>query len=73
LSTDGRPEHTVASESLNYLMRNPQPVDSLEGIARWRLMDDISRRKLDETEAALEWLLGQGYLTRSASPGGTTM
>ena len=63
----------MASEILDYFIRNPQAVDSLEGVARWRLMDDLIRRKLDETEAALAWLVGQGYLTSSTSPGGTAM
>jgi len=60
----------MAREILRYFVRNPQAVDSLEGIARWRLMDEIVRRKLDETEAGLEWLVAHDYLTSSLSPGG---
>jgi hypothetical protein len=63
----------MVSEILDYFIRNPQAVDSLEGVARWRLMDDLIRRKLDETEAALAWLVGQGYLTSFTSPGGTAI
>lgn len=61
----------MAREILNYFVRNPHAADSLEGVARWRLMDEVIRRKLDETEAALEWLVAQGYLARSIAPGGT--
>ena len=60
----------MAGEILNYFMRNPQAADTLEGVARWRLMDEVIRRKLDETEAVLECLVARGYLTRSISPGG---
>ena len=64
-------DREMAREILRYFVRNPQAADSLEGVARWRLMDEVIRRKLDETEAALEWLVAQGYLTTSISPGGT--
>jgi hypothetical protein len=64
-------DREMAREILRYFVRNPQAADSLEGVARWRLMDEVIRRKLDETEAALKWLVAQGYLTSSISPGGT--
>jgi hypothetical protein len=73
LSDDERHDQTIASEILNYFLRNPHAVDSLEGVARWRLMEDLVRRKLDETEAALRWLVEEGYLTTSVSPGSTAM
>jgi hypothetical protein len=60
----------MAREILRYFVRNPQAADSLEGVARWRLMDEVIRRKLDETEAGLQWLVAQGYLTSSVAPGG---
>jgi len=68
------PKHeppNMATEVLNYFVRNPHAADSLEGVARCRLMDEVIRRTLDETEAALEWLVARNYLTRSVSPGGT--
>ena len=63
----------MARDILRYFLRNPEAVDSLEGIARWRLMDEIIRRKLDETEAGLEWLVAREYLISSTSPGGTAV
>ncbi len=60
----------MAREILNYFIRNPQAADTLEGVARWRLMDEVIRRKLDETSTVLEGLVARGYLTRSISPGG---
>jgi hypothetical protein len=66
-------DREMAREILRYFVRNPQATDGLEGVARWRLMDEVIRRKLDETAAALEWLLAQGYLTSSISPGGTAI
>jgi hypothetical protein len=71
LAKDQPIDREMAREILRYFVRNPQAVDSLEGVARWRLMDEVIRRKLDETEAALKWLVAEGYLTTSISPGGT--
>jgi hypothetical protein len=71
LASDSPSDRTMASNILNYFVRNPQAADSLEGVARWRLMDEVIRRKLAETEAALSWLVAQGYLTSATSPGGT--
>ena len=65
------PQREIVREIVNYFVRNPQAVDSLEGVARWRLMDEVIRRKLDETEAALQWLVARGFLTTSIAPGGT--
>jgi hypothetical protein len=60
----------ITREVLTYFVRNPLAADSLEGVARWRLMDEVIRRRLGETEAALDWLVAQGYLISSVVPGG---
>ena len=49
-------------EVLNYFLRNPQAADSLEGIARWRLLDVVVRRKVEETQRALAWLVSCDFL-----------
>ncbi len=51
-----------AQEILSYFLRNPAAVDSMEGIARWRLLEQAIHRTVLETEAALKWLVEQGYL-----------
>jgi len=56
-------------EVLNYFIRNPQAADSLEGIARWRLLDEVVRRKVEETQRALEWLVKQGFLDKRTVAG----
>jgi hypothetical protein len=71
LTNDEPRDRAMAGEILSYFVRHPQAADTLEGVARWRLMDEAIRRKLHETEMALEWLVAQGFLTTSTSPGGT--
>lgn len=47
---------------LSYFVRNPGTADSLEGIARWRLLEESIHRNVQETEIALSWLVKEGYL-----------
>jgi len=49
-------------ETLAYFLRNPSATDSLEGIARWRLLEQAIHRTVAETQSAIEWLLDRGYL-----------
>ena len=51
-----------AREILAYFLRNPSAADSLEGIARWRLLEEEIHRKVVETRRALAWLVREGLL-----------
>jgi hypothetical protein len=51
-----------AKEVLDYFVRNPQAADTLEGIARWRLLREAVQRGIQETAEALEWLVAEGFL-----------
>ncbi len=54
----------IAKDILSYFLRNPHTADSLEGVARWRLLDETIHRSVIETNLALEWLVQQGYLVK---------
>jgi hypothetical protein len=60
----------MARQVLGYFVRNPQAIDNLEGIVRWRLLQERVHRTLQETESALTWLVKEGYLREEANPGG---
>ncbi len=60
-----------ARQILNHFVANPRAADSLEGIARWRLIEEIVNARVVETAAALEWLVSRGLLCQipgAASP-----
>lgn len=59
----------VTRDVLSYFLRNPQAADSVEGVARWRLLNEIVHRRVDETQQALAWLVEAGFLTESALTG----
>jgi hypothetical protein len=56
-----------AKEVLSYFLRNPQAADTLEGVARWRLLDEPVHRSVEEINQALEWLVAQGFLVTGES------
>lgn len=58
-----------AREILHYFIRNPRAADSLEGIVRWRLLDEVVHRKVEETRRALDLLVKQGFLLETTAPG----
>jgi hypothetical protein len=59
----------VAREILSYFVRNPHAADDLEGIARWRLLNETVHRKVDETRAALARLVECGLLKETKQTG----
>lgn len=59
----------LAKEILEYFLRNPQCVDDLHGITRWRLLDQMIHHALQDTRAALDLLVEQGYLTKESTTG----
>jgi hypothetical protein len=56
------PDWEIVKQILSYFVRNPKAADSLEGVARWRLLEEQVRSSLQQTEAALAWLVSQGFL-----------
>jgi hypothetical protein len=73
LVTRPDPEHERAKEVLNYFLRNPRAADSVEGVARWRLLDQTVLRTVDETHQALEWLVQEGFLCQATLAGAGTI
>ncbi len=64
-----RRQNEIAQEILGYFLRNPNAADNLEGIARWRLLEQVVYRTLDETQEAVEWLVEQGVLLETPTTG----
>lgn len=58
--TYGEPE--MARDILRYFLRNPQAADSIEGVARWRLLEEVVQRQVEGTRRALSWLVRHGFL-----------
>lgn len=55
-----------AMEVLDHFVRNPQAADTLEGVARWRLLRASVHRSVEETAAALDWLVAEGFLNETS-------
>jgi hypothetical protein len=52
----------LARDILSYFVRNPQAADTLEGIARWRLLEEAIHQSIEGTSQALSWLVSEGFL-----------
>jgi hypothetical protein len=59
----------VDASVLAYFLRNPAAADSVEGISRWRLLDQRVHELVIETREALERLVASGKLERVERPG----
>jgi hypothetical protein len=68
-SVDPDPSWDTVKEILRYFLRNPRAVDSVEGVARWRVMEEQVHRSLEQTQSALAWLLSEGYLEELQTAG----
>lgn len=54
---------------LRYFLRNPQAADTVEGIARWRLLNERIYTKVAETRCALRWLFERGFIIETSRLG----
>jgi hypothetical protein len=61
------PNSELAKEVLSYFLRNPHAADSLEGVTRWRLIEERVHRELESTDKALNWLVHHGFLMKVSS------
>lgn len=56
------PGDEITKQILGFFLRSPNVVDSLTGLARWRLLEEAVDRSVARTEAALSWLIKNGFL-----------
>lgn len=52
----------LSPEVLRFFLAHPSLSESLEGVARWRLRDEIIRRTVDEVTEAMVWLVAERFL-----------
>lgn len=58
----------VAKQILRYFYRNPQAADTVEGVARWRLLEEMIQSNLETVMKAMAWLVSQGLLVKETRP-----
>lgn len=65
MSTDRELTHVLAAEIADYLARNPQAADGVEGIMRWWLREQRRGVNREKVRAALAMLEASGVVHRS--------
>lgn len=63
----------VAREIMSYFLNSSGAADTLEGIARWRLMQQQIDRTVDETFSALRLLVSRGLIEEVESGAGPSI
>lgn len=56
------PKAETVKQILSYFVHHPSALDSVEGVSRWRLLQERINRTVEESQVALEWLVAEGYL-----------
>jgi len=72
LSKDPEGDLDAARDVLRYFVRNPEAADTVEGVARWRLLDEKIYRNLEQVTRAMAWLVAQGLLVEDHPPSSRT-
>ena len=67
------PVPAMAPQVLECFVRNPQVVDSLEGIARFRIQQQTIKQTVEQVELALDWLVQQGFVLEEQTIGVSPM
>jgi len=57
----------VAKQILRYFERNPEAADTLEGVARWRLLEELILSRLETVSRAVTWLVSEQLLVKESS------
>jgi hypothetical protein len=52
----------AAKQIISYFLRNPRAADTLEGIARWRLLEEHIHQSVRLTQRALQTLVAMGLV-----------
>jgi len=60
----------LAAQILTHMLRNPQVVDSLEGLTRFRLLEQRIQQGVAETTEALRWLVKTGLVLEESTSEG---
>jgi hypothetical protein len=66
-SEESKPRWEIVEQVLSYFLRNPKAIDTLEGVVRWRLLEEEVHRSFRQTELALHWLVAQGFVETLAT------
>ena len=59
----------VVRDVMRYFLQHPTAADTLEGIARWRLLQERARDVVTETDAALALLVERNILEEIRAAG----
>lgn len=63
----------ISKKILDYLRKNPDAGDTLEGISRWWVQSEYIEQLVDEVASVLERLTKEGVVKKQEVKGGTSV
>ncbi len=63
----------IARKILDYLRKNPDAGDTLEGISRWWVQNECVEQSVDTVAGALETLIMRGLVRKEDIKGGSPL
>ncbi len=63
----------ISKKILDYLLKNPEAGDTLEGISRWWVQSEYIEQSVDEVASVLERLTEKGWVKKQEVKGGSPL
>lgn len=73
MADDEEVDWSTVRDILRYFRRNPQAADTIEGVARWRLLDERIERNVTQVSRAIEWLVCRGFVVQEFTSPSTSI
>jgi Fe2+ or Zn2+ uptake regulation protein len=66
-------QEDISKKILDYLLKNPDAGDTLEGISRWWVQSEYIEQSVDEVASVLERLTKEGVVKKQEVKGGSSV
>jgi Fe2+ or Zn2+ uptake regulation protein len=66
-------QEDISKKILDYLRKNPDAGDTIEGISRWWVQSEFIEQSVDEVASVLERLTKEGMVKKQEVKGGSTL
>jgi Fe2+ or Zn2+ uptake regulation protein len=66
-------QEDISKKILDYLLKNPDAGDTLEGVSRWWIQSEFIEQSVDEVASVLERLTKEGAVKKQKVKGGSPL
>ncbi len=66
-------QEDISKKILDYLLKNPDAGDTLEGVSRWWVQSEYIEQSVDEVASVLDGLTEKGLVKKQVVKGGSPL